>query len=331
MARSSSLARPDPGSSCSRTCSSSDAASSYAMRFTNLDLLAERRRPLARAGGVISRPVFALAALAALLVALARPQTTIAVPRDEASVVLAIDVSGSMMATDVPPTRLAAAKQAASTFVEGLPERFGVGLVSFSTGATALAEPTEDRDEILDLVDGLEAHTGTAIGDAIASALDLAPEVSEDGEAPTDAEGKPLFSILLLSDGASTQGISTDDAIGLAKDAGVAVHTIALGTDAGTVTIPNELGEPQTVSVAPDRETLQEIASETRRHVLRRAHGGRPERGLRSDRVPGRLGRGEAGGDGRLRGRRRVLPLRRVIALRALVRPASLTHVTERR
>ena len=146
----------------------------YAMRFTNLDLLAN---VVDRSPGWRRHlpPLFALVALAALLVALARPQTTIAVPRDEASVVLAIDVSGSMMATDVPPTRLAAAKESASAFVEGLPERFGVGLVSFSTGATALAEPSDDREEILDLVDGLEAHTGTAIGDAIAAALDLAP------------------------------------------------------------------------------------------------------------------------------------------------------------
>ena len=233
----------------------------YAMRFTNLDLLAN---VVDRSPGWRRHvpPFFALAALAALLVALARPETTIAVPRDEASVVLAIDVSGSMMATDVPPTRLAAAKDAASRFVQGLPERFGVGLVSFSTGATSLADPSDGRAEILEEIDGLEAHTGTAIGDAIAAAIDLAPK-DEDGSIPTGEDGKPLVSILLLSDGASTQGISTDDAIGLAKEAGVAVNTIALGTDAGTVTVPNELGEPQTVSVAPDRETLEQIAEET--------------------------------------------------------------------
>ena len=152
----------------------------YAMRFTNLDLLAN---VVDRSPGWRRHlpPVFALAALATLLVALARPETTIAVPRDEASVVLAIDVSGSMMATDVPPTRLDAAKDAASRFVQGLPDRFGVGLVSFSTGATALAEATDDRSEILDQIDGLEAHTGTAIGDAIASAIDLAPK-DEDGQ-----------------------------------------------------------------------------------------------------------------------------------------------------
>jgi Ca-activated chloride channel family protein len=233
----------------------------YAMRFTNLDLLAN---VVDRSPGWRRHlpPVFALAALAALLVALARPETTIAVPRDEASVVLAIDVSGSMMATDVPPTRLDAAKDAATRFVQGLPERFGVGLVSFSTGATALADPTEEREEILEEIEDLEAHTGTAIGDAIARAIDLAPK-DDDGKVTTGKDGKPLVSILLLSDGASTQGISTDDAIGLAKEAGIAINTIALGTDAGTVTVPNELGEPQTVSVAPDRETLEQIAEET--------------------------------------------------------------------
>ncbi len=233
----------------------------YAMRFTNLDLLAN---VVDRSPGWRRHlpPVFALAALAALLVALARPETTIAVPRDEASVVLAIDVSGSMMATDVPPTRLDAAKDAATRFVQGLPERFGVGLVSFSTGATALADPTEEREEILEEIEDLEAHTGTAIGDAIARAIDLAPK-DDGGKVTTGKDGKPLVSILLLSDGASTQGISTDDAIGLAKEAGIAINTIALGTDAGTVTVPNELGEPQTVSVAPDRETLEQIAEET--------------------------------------------------------------------
>lgn len=235
----------------------------YALRFTNLDLLAnvvERapgwRRHLPAA--------FALAALAALLVALARPQASVAVPRDEATVVLALDVSGSMLATDVAPTRLEAAKSAAESFLDELPERFKVGLVSFSTGATALAEPTEDRDEIRQLVAGLEAHTGTAIGDAIAAAVKLAP-ADETGstDGAVDEDGKPLVSILLLSDGASTVGISVEDAIGLAKEAGIAVSTIALGTDQGTVTVPNELGEMQTVEVAPDRETLERIASET--------------------------------------------------------------------
>lgn len=232
----------------------------YAVRFTNLDLLAN---VVDRAPGWRRHvpPLFALVALASLLVALARPQASVAVPRDEASVVLAIDVSGSMMATDVAPTRLEAAKQAADSFLDRLPDRFRVGLVSFSTGATELAAPTDDRAAIRSEIDGLEAHTGTAIGDAIAAALKLAPQ-GDDGTA-NDDNGKPLFSILLLSDGASTTGIPVEDAIQLAKDAGVAVNTVALGTDSGTVSIPNELGEMQTVQVAPDRDTLREIADET--------------------------------------------------------------------
>lgn len=236
----------------------------YAVRFTNLDLLANvvEKSP----GWRRHLPaVFALVALAALLTALARPQATVAVPRDDASIALAIDVSGSMMATDVPPTRLAAAKEAARTFLDALPKRLKVGLVSFSVTATSLAEPTADREEIRALIARLEPHTGTAIGDAIATALDLAPVDAEGEQAvATDEEGRPLFAILLLSDGASTTGIPTDDAIALAKEAGVAIYTVALGTDEGTVEIPNQVGELQTVSVAPDRETLRQIAEETR-------------------------------------------------------------------
>ena len=123
----------------------------------------------------------------------------------------------------------------------------------------------DDKNTTLELPDVRAAQETVerAIGNAIAAALELAPEDGEAGAGPTGEDGKPLYSILLLSDGASTTGISTDDAIGLAKEAGVAVHTIALGTDEGTVTVPNELGELQTVSVAPDRETLQEIAEQT--------------------------------------------------------------------
>ena len=170
--------------------------SKYAVRFTNVDLLANvvDRSPRWRRH---VPPVFALAALAALLISLARPQTTIAVPRDQASVGLAIDVSGSMLADDVPPTRLDAAKDAAKTFIDGLPDRFRVGLVSFSTGATALAEPTEDRERVKALVDQFSAHTGTAMGDAIATALELAPD-----DVGTDEDGKPLYSILLPVNGA---------------------------------------------------------------------------------------------------------------------------------
>ena len=101
-------------------------------------------------------------------------------------------------------------------------------------------------------------------GDAIATSLDLAPTDGDDETATAeDDEGRPLFAILLLSDGASTTGISTDEAVELAQEAGVAIYTVALGTDEGTVEVPNEFGELQTVDVAPDRETLREIAEDT--------------------------------------------------------------------
>ena len=119
----------------------------YAARFTNLDLLANvvdaspgRRRHVPA--------VLVLAALAALLVAVARPQAVVAVPREEATVVLTMDGSASMNATDVPPTRLDAAKSAASTFLDELPERFRVGVVSFSDAVKVLEEPTDDRETV---------------------------------------------------------------------------------------------------------------------------------------------------------------------------------------
>ncbi len=229
----------------------------YAARFTNLDLLANvvaaspgRRRHLP--------PVFALVALAALLVALARPQTIVAVPRDQATVVLAMDSSASMTATDVEPTRLDAAKSAASSFLDKLPARFRAGLVSFSSGASVLQEPTEDREAVSSSLESLEGRVGTAIGDAILASVQLAPE--EDPEAP---DSKPLFAVLLLSDGANSAGIDPMEAVEVAKEAGVPVYTIALGTDAGTIDLPDEFGVLRPFPVPPDPETLQQIAEET--------------------------------------------------------------------
>ena len=173
----------------------------YAARFTNLDLLANvvdaspgRRRHLPA--------VFALAALAALLLALARPQMTVAVARDEATVVLALDTSGSMMATDVTPSRLAAAQAAASKFLDGLPKRVRVGVVSFATGASVLVAATDDRASVRSALDGLEAQGGTALGEAIVRSTELAPEDGTRG-----ADGEQVFSILLLSDGENSVGI----------------------------------------------------------------------------------------------------------------------------
>jgi Ca-activated chloride channel family protein len=229
----------------------------YAARLTNLDLLANvvdaspgRRRHVPA--------VLALAALAALIVAMARPQAVVAVPRDDATVVLTMDGSASMNATDVAPTRLEAAKSAASSFLDRLPERFRVGLVSFSNATRVLEEPTDDREAVRTSLDSIQGEVGTAIGDGIRDSIALAPR-DESGQ----RSDKKLFAVLLLSDGTNTAGVDPLDVLDEAKEAGVPIYTIALGTSAGTVEIPNEFGGTQTVSVPPDPETLRRIAEET--------------------------------------------------------------------
>jgi Ca-activated chloride channel family protein len=230
----------------------------YAARFTNLDLLANvvdaspgRRRHIPAA--------FALAALAALIVAMARPQAVVAVPRDDATVLLTMDSSASMTATDVPPTRLDAAKSASSSFLDQLPERFRVGLVSFSSTVSVLEEPTYDRGTVRASLDAIEGDVGTALGDAIVESVALAPDPDEQG----GSGGRPLFAILLLSDGASTTGREPTDVVDQAREAGVPIYTIAFGTPNGTVEVTNDFGVTQTLRVPPDPDTLRQIAEET--------------------------------------------------------------------
>jgi Ca-activated chloride channel homolog len=175
--------------------------SRYAVRFTNVDLLSNLvpRRPAWRRH---VPPVLYLLAIAALVVGLARPSMVVAVPREEATVVLTLDVSRSMRATDVDPTRLAAAQQAASDFVDQLPERFKVGLVVFSTEARLVVEPTTDRERLHDALDALRADGGTALGDAIALSLEAAglapappePAASPGASAPPEPAASPRAS-----------------------------------------------------------------------------------------------------------------------------------------
>lgn len=231
----------------------------YAARFTNLDLLANvvdaspgRRRHIPA--------VLALAALAALVVAMARPQAVVAVPRDDATVVLTMDSSASMTATDVPPSRLEAAKSASSSFLDLLPERFRVGLVSFSNTVSVLEEPTDDRDSVRSSLDTIEGDVGTALGDAIVESVALAPDPDEQEEL---SGGKTLFAILLLSDGANSIGREPLDVVDEAKEAGVPIYTIAFGTPDGTIEITNDGGFTRTFAVPPDQETLRTVAEET--------------------------------------------------------------------
>jgi Ca-activated chloride channel family protein len=242
----------------------------YAVRFTNLDLLANvvTRTPRWRRH---LPPALYLLALAALATSLARPQAVTLVPKEQATVMLVLDVSGSMNATDVHPTRMVAAQQSATTFVRELPKKLRVGVVSFASTAQTLTRPTTDRDAVYQAIATLHAEGATAMGDGIERALDVKrPPGGPAGQglapAPTPAvpDTQLPMVVLLLSDGANTQGkVRPMDAAAHAKALGVPVFTIALGTDQGMVDVPNETGQLQRVPVPPDELTLQRIADLT--------------------------------------------------------------------
>jgi Ca-activated chloride channel homolog len=234
--------------------------SRYAMRFTNLDLLANVVDRAPRWRRHVPPAVFLLA-LAALIVGVARPQAVVKSPQEQATVVLAMDVSNSMDATDVEPTRLVAAKRAARTFVERAPEELRIGLVAFGSEARVVAAPTADREQVAAAIDLLQPQGGTAIGDAIATTTQLRTQAEEQLASQRNA---PPLVVLLLSDGApSPDTLDPLEAAQSARADGVRVFTVALGTQDGTVTLTDEFGNEQVVPVPPDRETLSQIASVT--------------------------------------------------------------------
>ena len=233
----------------------------YVVRVTNLDLLENVVAASPRWRRHIPA-VFTLLALSALVIGMARPQVAVAVPREEATVILAMDSSGSMTATDVAPDRMTAAREAASSFVDGLPNGFRVGVVSFSNEADVVVPPTADRDEALRGLSALRADNGTALGDAIARSVDLGV-TSLDEQLAANSSETPVV-VLLLSDGTNTTGdYEPLEAAQKAKDAGVPVYTVALGTDEGTVQGPDGYGGMRTIRVPPDPETLSKVAEQT--------------------------------------------------------------------
>ena len=241
----------------------------HAVRFTNLELLAN---VVPRTPGWRRHlpPVLLLMALSALLLGLARPQATVLVPREEANVVLVMDVSGSMEATDVSPNRLAAAQDAAGAFLDRLPDDLRVGLVTFSEREQVLSLPTADHAAVRDALDSLEAEGGTAMGDGLLRATEISQLGVGGGDAGRtgggdvrggegDREGVPA-AVVLLSDGSSTDGeTEPEEAAERARALGVPVFTVALGTEEGTVEGPGG----QEVPVPPDAETLRRISEET--------------------------------------------------------------------
>jgi Ca-activated chloride channel family protein len=226
----------------------------YAVRFTNLDLLDK----VAPKNPGWRRHVVAmtfLGAIALQVVAFADPQRTERVPKERATVVLAIDVSLSMMADDVSPNRLEGAKEAAKQFVEQLPEKLNLGLVAFSGVAAVKVTPTQDRESVLAAIDNLTLGEGTAIGDAILASLSAIETVPPDEEGTT-----PPAVIILMSDGKTTKGTPDADAAAQASEAGVAVSTIAFGTANGTITLPEE---PVPIPVPVDEQALAAVADAT--------------------------------------------------------------------
>ena len=234
----------------------------YVVRFTNLALLENVVADSPRWRRHIPATL-ALLALTALVVGMARPQVAVAVAREEATVILAMDSSGSMTATDVAPDRMTAAREAASKFVKDLPKGFRVGVVSFSDQADIVVPPTDDRDEALRGLGTLVADNGTALGDAISRSVDLGVSSLDEQLATAKASDTPVV-VLVLSDGANTTGdYEPLEAAQKAVDAKVPVYTVALGTDEGTVQGPDGYGGMRTIRVPPDPETLSQVAEMT--------------------------------------------------------------------
>lgn len=240
--------------------------------LVGLYVVRERRRTAFAAGfanpallpGVIDRApglrrhvplVLLLLGFAAIVLGVARPHATVSVKREEATVVLAVDVSRSMKAEDVEPTRLDAARNAARAFVEKVPEKFRVGVVSFATRAVVGLPPTEDRTLVDDALDALAPGEGTAIGDAVVLSTRLGR-----GQRASDGSAPPR-SVLLISDGARDGGVTDPQAAARrANRLKVPVYTVLVGTPDGVVEETLTGGFRQVIRVPPAPDTLRQIA-----------------------------------------------------------------------
>jgi Ca-activated chloride channel family protein len=199
-----------------------------------------------------------LLGLATMIVGVARPLATVSVPREEATVILAIDTSRSMKATDVQPTRLDAAREAARAFLAQVPEKFRVGVVSFSTRASVGVPPTEDRRLVEAALDNLFPGEGTAIGDAVALSVRLGNREIPEGEVV------PPRSILVISDGARDGGrVAPAEAAQQAREQNIPVHAVLVGTPDGVVEETLTGGFRQIIRVPPSPETLLQLSSAT--------------------------------------------------------------------
>jgi Ca-activated chloride channel family protein len=203
-------------------------------------------------------PVLVLVALVALTIGVARPHADLSVKREEATIVLALDTSRSMVATDVPPSRLAVAQEAVRRFLDALPPAYRVGMVSFAQSATTVLPATTNREVAKRALANLRAGDGTALGEGIARAVQVTQRVrTADGHRPPAA-------ILVLSDGAQTQGVLQPlPAAQRARRLRIPVYTVAFGTNAGVVEVVDDEGFKTRVTVPPDPPTLRRVAAAT--------------------------------------------------------------------
>jgi Ca-activated chloride channel family protein len=198
--------------------------------------------------------VLYLVAGSVALVALARPEAVARVPRDEATVMLAVDTSSSMLARDVAPNRILAARQAIDGFLDQVPDRLQVGLVTFAATARVESRPTTDRAAIREALANAPVRPGTAIGDGLQRALEASR-----GAAGQGAGQRPPTAVLLMSDGLSSGGVAPLAAAEQARREGVAVFTVALGSPGAVLEQP----DGSTVPLAPDEPTLRQMAELT--------------------------------------------------------------------
>jgi Ca-activated chloride channel homolog len=245
-----------------------------ALRYASLGLVHEAMG----VGNRIKRhipPVLFFFALAAMILAIARPQATVTLPTQHETVILAMDISGSMRATDVEPNRLIAAQNAAKQFVAEQPENVRIGVVAFAGTATVAQAPTRNREDVIAAIDRFQLQRATAIGSAIiVSMATLFPDGGYDvaafayekkkrppaGFKPMPAGSYASAVIILLTDGQRTAGPDSVEAARLAAERGVRIYTVGVGTPQGTI-----VGiEGWSMRVRLDEETLKSIADLTR-------------------------------------------------------------------
>lgn len=247
----------------------------YAVRYSSLSLV---RDALGHGPGIRRHipPALFLLAIGAMLFALARPQASVLMPSHQGTIVLAIDTSGSMRATDMMPNRLEAAKAAARAFVEKQPPNVRIGIVSFSESASIVQVPTKERESILAAINRLSLQRRTAIGSGITTSLDAIFEVPSVRSSPS-AKNLPLGKtqtptplptlrggyapavIVLLTDGVSNTGPAPLEVVVKAYDKGVRIYTVGVGSQTGATL----RFEGYAVRVRLDEDTLKKIAQRT--------------------------------------------------------------------